>query len=122
MTALVVGAREGLRKAGGFGANGAWRLAVFLVLAMALFADSGLRGIVVPVLADAYLQVSVFVAATFGLFALLERWLNLDPARLLARYNAWQVPGAALFGTLPGCGAAVMVVTQYLRALRGLSS
>lgn len=115
MTTLAIAARKGLRKAGGLGSKGAWRPVVVLVLAMALFGDSGLRDIVIPVLADAYLQVSVFVAATFALFALLERWLGLDPARLFARYSAWQVPGAALLGTLPGCGAAVMVVTQYLQ-------
>ena len=99
MTALVVGAKRGLRTAGGLGFNGGWRLVIFLVLTLALLGDSGLRAIAVPVLADAYLQVSVFVAATFALFALLERWLGLDPARLFTRHAAWQVHAThAIYG------------------------
>ncbi len=63
----------------------------------------------------AYLQVTVFVAATLAIFYTLEAWFRVDPAELLARHQSWQVPIAAALGALPGCGGAIMVITQYIR-------
>ncbi|MEM7221606.1 MAG: putative manganese transporter [Pseudomonadota bacterium] len=84
--------------------------------------DPALRAITLTSLSDAYLQVSVFVAATLALFYGLERALGLDTERLLERVGAWQVPAAALMGALPGCGGAVMVVTQYASGRLGFGA
>ncbi|MEC8622395.1 MAG: putative manganese transporter, partial [Pseudomonadota bacterium] len=66
-------------------------------------------------LADAFLQVTVFVAFTLTIFYTLEAWFRIDAKALLKKYSAWQVPVAGFLGALPGCGGAVMVITQYVR-------
>ena len=65
-------------------------------------------------ISDAYLQVSAFVAATFLLFYGIERLFKADAAALLQEATFWQVPIAAGLGALPGCGGAVIVMTQYV--------
>lgn len=99
-----------------------WRLLVVSVPFLLAALDPGARAIILTAVADAYLQVSVFVAATLALFYGLERGLKLDTAALLKRYRHWQVPFAAFFGALPGCGGAIMVITQYLRGRLGFGS
>lgn len=64
-------------------------------------------------LIDAYIQVSSFVAATLLLFYGLERILKLDIASLMQRGRWMQVPAAALFGAIPGCGGAVFVIAAF---------
>ena len=65
-------------------------------------------------LIDAYFQVTTFVAATLLVFAWLEHRLGQDTGTLLARYDSWQIPLAACLGALPGCGGAIIIVTQYV--------
>ena len=65
-------------------------------------------------ISDAYLQVSAFVAATFLLFYGIEKLFKADAAALLQEATFWQVPIAAGLGALPGCGGAVIVMTQYV--------
>ncbi len=75
--------------------------------------------VIVQSLSDAFLQVTVFVAITLAIFYALEAWFRIDAAALLRRYRAWHAPIAALLGALPGCGGAIMVITQFVRG--GLS-
>ena len=70
--------------------------------------------IIFGAVADAYIQVSTFVAATLFLFYGLEKWLRVDLTALLKQSGRWQVPVAALLGALPGCGGAIIVVTRYV--------
>ena len=79
-----------------------------------LGADSELLDIIFTSIAEAYLQVSTFVAATFLNIYGLERSLNIDATAMLKRDTIWQVPVAAGLGALPGCGGAIIVVTQYV--------
>lgn len=65
-------------------------------------------------LADAYLQVSVFVAGTLLLIAWSERARGIDVAAWLAPDSPWRLLAAAALGAMPGCGGAVVVVTQYV--------
>ena len=65
-------------------------------------------------IADAYLQVSTFVAATFLVFYSIEKTLKIDATEMLRRETVWQVPIAAGLGALPGCGGAIIVITQYV--------
>ena len=65
-------------------------------------------------IADAYIQVSAFVAATFLIVYGIEKRLNINVAAALRRKTFWQVPVAAALGALPGCGGAIIVVTQYV--------
>ena len=40
--------------------------------------------------------------------------MNIDATAMLRRDTIWQVPVAAGLGALPGCGGAIIVVTQYV--------
>ena len=82
--------------------------------ALMLTAQGELLDIIFGAIADAYLQVSTFVAATFLIIYGAERALKIDATAMLRRDTIWQVPVAAGLGALPGCGGAVIVVTQYV--------
>ena len=82
-------------------------------LAMAT-TNSELGDIIFASIADAYLQVSTFVAGTFLIFYGIEKFLKIDATAALRRNTIWQVPVAAALGALPGCGGAIIVVTQYV--------
>jgi len=85
-------------------------LCVFLALALAPGPVGHLtRGLMV----DAYVQVSAFVAATLLLFYGAERVFRFDIGSALKKSKGFQVPMAALLGTTPGCGGAVVVVAAY---------
>ncbi len=62
---------------------------------------------------DAFVQVSVFVAATLLLFYGAERLFRFDIGASLKNARGFQVPMAALLGATPGCGGAVVVVAAY---------
>lgn len=87
---------------------------VMLALALVLAVRSDLASVLIASLADAYLQVSVFVAATLFIVSWSERALGLDIAGWLAPRSPWRLGTAAALGALPGCGGAVVVVTQYV--------
>ncbi len=76
--------------------------------------ESQFNDILFKAIADAYIQVSTFVAGTFFIFYGIERVLNVDAAAALRKATVWQVPIAAALGALPGCGGAIIVVTQYV--------
>ena len=76
--------------------------------------DSGLGDIIFASVADAYVQVSTFVAGTFLIFFSIEKSFKINVATTLRRDTIWQVPVAAAFGALPGCGGAIIVITQYV--------
>ncbi len=94
-----------------------WMLATLAILTAVVVAVPELRERAVDVLADAYLEVSVFVALTLAIFYGLEHWAKVDLAQLLQRHRAWQVPIAAVLGATPGCGAEILLVTQYTRGV-----
>ena len=93
----------------------------FLIVLPALLAgftmittDTNLGEIIFTSIADAYIQVSTFVAATLLIVYGIEKFVNIDVTAALRRENFWQVPVAAALGALPGCGGAIIVVTQYV--------
>lgn len=90
------------------------RLLALVCLGLVAWASPTAGRIIVETISEAYLQVSVFVAATLALLYGLERLFKIDSAELLARYPRSQVPLAAFLGALPGCGGAIVVVTQYV--------
>ncbi|KAA2236524.1 putative manganese transporter [Salinarimonas soli] len=94
-----------------------WMLVTLAVLAGLALASPELREKAAGALADAYLEVSTFVALTLAIFYGLERWAGIDLAQVLGRHRAWQVPIAAILGATPGCGAEILLVTQYTRGV-----
>jgi hypothetical protein len=92
-----------------------WMLIALAVIAGLVVAIPDLREAAVTSLSDAYVEVSVFVALTLAIFYGLERWAKVDLGEVLQRHKAWQVPIAAILGATPGCGAEILLVTQYTR-------
>ena len=95
--------------------NDPLRLGLFMILIAVSIVSPEAGGLMAKSLADAFLQVTVFVAFTLTIFYTLEAWFRIDAKVLLKKYSAWQVPVAGFLGALPGCGGAVMVITQYVR-------
>ena len=116
MTSLSIVARRSIEGTARWAnAFGPIRLGILLALALLASLSSDAAQIMAQSLSDAFLQVTVFVAATLAIFYSLEAWYKIDVTALLARHHVWQVPIAAGLGALPGCGGAIMVITQYIR-------
>ena len=64
---------------------------------------------------DAYVQVSVFVAFTLFVFIGLDSLTKFDVKLFLSKTQKVHVPLAAFLGAIPGCGGAIIVVTQYIQ-------
>lgn len=85
-----------------------------LALVGLLLADQT-REAVLRSLGDAYFQVSVFVAATLLGTILFERVRKRRISDILRENPRWQIIIAATLGAIPGCGGAIVVMTQYIR-------
>ncbi len=86
----------------------------FLILMIA-FQTNALGEIVRQVLVDAYLQVSVFVGFTLFIFIGLDALTKFNIAYILEKTKKFHVMMASLLGAIPGCGGAIVVVTQYIQ-------
>ena len=64
---------------------------------------------------DAYIQVSVFVGFTLFVFIGLDSLTNFDVKNFLSKTQKFHVGIAAFLGAIPGCGGAIIVVTQYIQ-------
>ncbi len=91
------------------------RAGVVALFALAALSIPGGIEAAAGALADAYLAVSVFVAGTIALVLAAEHGLGIDLATLLNRYRRWHVPAGILLGSFPGCGGAIVAVTQFTR-------
>lgn len=117
--APIQGARQRLPEALG---GRAWRWFVPALLLAAVL-GGGEGGVLVrDTLAEAYLQVSVFVAGTLMLLLAVERWFAVDLRERIARAGVGQVPIATALGMLPGCGGAIVVVTQFVNGRIGFGA
>jgi len=116
MNELVLKVERQARELTGFvwPANASRLFLLLVVLALAC-AGPELRGLVFRSVSDAYLQVTVFVAGTLALIYFLEAGLRFDLGPAMARAQKLQAPFASFLGALPGCGGAIVVITQYTR-------
>ena len=64
---------------------------------------------------DAYIQVSVFVGFTLFVFIGLDSLTKFDVKTFLSKTQKLHVGLAAFLGAIPGCGGAIIVVTQYIQ-------
>ena len=92
-----------------------WRLVVLAVIALFFFASSATHEATLIATRDAFLQVSVFVAGTLALVYWFEQKFSFDLGEVMGNNARWQPVIAALLGALPGCGGAIIVVTQFTR-------
>ena len=86
------------------------------LLILVCLALASLRTITITALSDAFFQVSVFVAATlFIYYYAIDHLPQLELRYLNAKSPVLEVSFAALLGMLPGCGGAIIVVTQFTK-------
>ena len=64
---------------------------------------------------DAYIQVSVFVGFTLFVFIGLDSLTKFDVKHFLSKTQKFHVGISAFLGAIPGCGGAIIVVTQYIQ-------
>ena len=86
----------------------------FAILLMA-FQVNDFGDVVRQSLIDAYLQVSVFVGFTLFIFIGMDTLTKFNIPYVLDRTKKFHVVMASLLGALPGCGGAIIVVTQYIQ-------
>ena len=91
------------------------RIGLIIILLVYSIFPGNLGEVTRTSLFDAYIQVTVFVAATLLLFFSLEHFYKIDIGILMKKGDTWQVPMASLLGALPGCGGAVVVITAFAR-------
>ena len=84
------------------------------ILVMA-FQTNNFGEMVRSTLVDAYLQVSVFVGFTLFIFIGLDALTRFNISYILDKTKKYHVVMASLLGALPGCGGAIVVVTQYIQ-------
>jgi len=84
------------------------------ILAMA-FQTNDFGEMVRNTLVDAYLQVSVFVGFTLFIFIGMDALTRFNISSILDKTKKFHVVMASLLGALPGCGGAIVVVTQYIQ-------
>ncbi len=92
------------------------RLLVPILIIALLLTDSTYQ-LTVGVLSDAFWQVSAYVAASLTLYhyfaslVVRHKWL-LNVPRSNSIYNSMF---ASLMGAMPGCGGAIIVITQFVQ-------
>lgn len=92
-----------------------------LLIATLLYAP--IRDIALGTLADAFFQVSVFVAGTLAIYYyFVEKLPQLELSYLNKKSPALEVTMAAVLGALPGCGGAIIVVTQFTKGQASFAS
>lgn len=87
------------------------------VTLIALLLSPNTQALTIQVLSDAFWQVSAYVAATLAIYNAITVKLGKDNtiSRLIDQHSSYQVLFATLMGALPGCGGAIVVITQYVR-------
>ena len=88
----------------------------FGLIILALAFQTGEFGIIIrESMVDAYLAVSVFVGFTLMVFIGLDSLTKFDINSFLEKTKNFHVPIASFLGAIPGCGGAIIVVTQYIQ-------
>lgn len=86
-------------------------LAVFCVAFLPGAVGDALKGSFI----EAYLAVSVFVGFTLFLVYGCERLFRFDLGDFNKKNPQWQIVTSTFLGGLPGCGGAIIVLTQFVR-------
>jgi len=85
------------------------------VIILLLLAQAQTREITFGVLSDAFWQVSVFVAMTLTIYHLFSSKISCLHLSSKNRKKAFkEIVIASFMGVLPGCGGAIVVMTQYV--------
>ena len=97
---------------------------LFLFIGVYLFfdIDNQTWEIIKSSVADAYIAVTSFVAGTLLLFYSLEKYCNIDLEHIFLKKPKLEVFLSSFLGALPGCGGAIIVLTQYSRGKASFGS
>ena len=97
---------------------------LFLFIGVYLFfdIDNQTWEIIKSSVADAYIAVTSFVAGTLLLFYSLEKYCNIDLEHIILKKPKLEVFLSSFLGALPGCGGAIIVLTQYSRGKASFGS
>jgi len=80
-----------------------------------LLTQAPTRDITIRVLSDAFWQVAVFVAMTLTLYHLFADKISYLYTNASGETKPFrEIVTASLMGVLPGCGGAIVVITQYV--------
>ena len=100
-----------------------YRRLLIPVMLMVLLVNTDTRSLTLSVLADAFWQVAVFVAATLAVYHLFaDKIYQLTIAKNKHHQASRQVIIASVLGVLPGCGGAIVVITQYVSGRMGFGA
>ena len=91
------------------------KISFFVFILILTFNPSEIASISRLAMANAYLSVSVFVGITLFIFLYFERSKTYSLSKFFKKNTNFQVPIAACLGAIPGCGGAIIIVTQYLQ-------
>ncbi|WP_257325942.1 putative manganese transporter [Pseudoalteromonas rhizosphaerae] len=95
-------------------------LPLFLLCCLAY---APLRAMTLTAMSDAFFQVSIFVAATlFIYYYAIDRLPHLELGYLSQKSPLLEISFASLLGALPGCGGAIIVVTQFTKGQASFGS
>ncbi len=97
-------------------------LFLFTVVYLFFNIDNQTWEIIKSAVADAYIAVTSFVAGTLLFFYTLEKYLNLDLEKIFLKKPKLEVFLSSFLGALPGCGGAIIVLTQYSRGKASFGS
>ncbi|MEC7082856.1 MAG: putative manganese transporter [Pseudomonadota bacterium] len=93
------------------------RLLMPLFIAILLTYNST-RAVTLSVLSDAFFQVAAFVYASLALYYVATLRVSAEAiGNYMKAHPVHEVGLSALLGALPGCGGAIIVVTQYTRGV-----
>ena len=97
---------------------------LFLFVGVYLFfnMDNQTWEIIKSSVSDAYIGVTSFVAGTLMLFFTLEKYLKIDVKNILLNKPKLEILISSFLGALPGCGGAIIVLTQYSRGKASFGS
>lgn len=93
------------------------RILLPLLLFILLGSDTA-RNTVLVVLSEAYFQVGIFVYVSLALYYIATN--KISPTAIssfIRQHPVYEVCISALLGMLPGCGGAIVVVTQYTKGV-----
>ena len=91
------------------------KISFFGLLLILIFNPTEIGSIARLAMANAYLSVSVFVAITLFVFLYFEKSKTYSLSNFFKNNVNLQIPIAGFLGAIPGCGGAIIVVTQYLQ-------
>lgn len=89
------------------------RLIFLLGLVVLFLTQKPLQEVILNSMSDAYISVGVFVAATLFVYYFIESFFGFDISNLKNKSSFKQISVASALGALPGCGGAIIVVSQY---------